>query len=234
MRIPKLIEKKKEIKASTGNVRKHIVKGGSAVIVAVSLLTGIAFGSPADIIEDQTDARLSNPPIVMDIDEYANVDAEDDDDADEQKSTKLGVAARFRQAVLSLPSSVRILIITPLWALGTALMTLISFLWSVIFSSPIGAFIASFAIGFGVLLGLYALTAKILFPDIPLKDILSKRNVIIVAIGALILSGLDATMPLFWHQYPAVSFLVKLVLGASIVTTLSLRVKAIFNKGLLA
>ena len=81
-----------------------------------------------------------------DVDEFVNAPVEDDDDdADEEKSVKLGAVARFRQAVMQLPQSVRLLIITPLWALGTAIMTSITFLWNILFASPLGAFIASFA-----------------------------------------------------------------------------------------
>jgi hypothetical protein len=197
------------------------------MLVALSLLTSAAFNAPADILEERPDTQVSNPPIVLDIDEYVNTSVDDEDDADEQKSSKLGVMARFRQAVLSLPSSVRLLIITPLWLIGTALMTLVTFLWNTLFASPLGAFIASFAVGFAVLTGLFAVTAKTLFPDVPLRDILTKRNVLILAVGAVILSGLDAAMPLFWEKYPAVSFLVKLVFGAGVISVLSLRVKAI-------
>lgn len=209
------------------SIKNKIVKGGSAILVAVSLLAGMAFDSPADILDEQQDTHLSNPPIVMDIDEYVNTDVDDDEDSDEQKASKPGLAARFRQAVLSLPSPVRLLVITPLWLLGTGLMTLITFLWNVIFASPVGAFIASFAVGFAVLTGLFAVTAKTLFPDVPLRDILSKRNLTILAVSAVVLSGLDAAMPLFWNKYPAVSFLVKLAFGAGIISILSLRVKAL-------
>ena len=227
MKKPDLQKKKKSGNQAASSTRGVVVKGASAMLVALSLLTSAAFNAPADIMEEHPDTHVSNPPIVMDIDEYVNTDVDDDDDADEQKGTKLSVMARFRQAVLSLPSPVRLLIITPLWLIGTALMTLITAVWNTLFASPLGAFIASFAVGFAVLTGLFAVTAKTLFPDVPLRDILTKRNVLILAVGAVILSGLDAAMPLFWEKYPAVSFLVKLVFGAGVISVLSLKVKAI-------
>ena len=227
MKLPDLKNKKAGEDKAAMNARNAVVKGASALLVALSLLTSAAFNAPADILDEHPDTHVSNPPIVMDIDEYVNTDVDDDDDADEQKSSKLGVMARFRQAVLSLPSPVRLLIITPLWLIGTGLMTLITSVWNTLFASPLGAFIASFAMGFAILTGLFAVTAKTLFPDVPLRDILTKRNVLILAVGAVILSGLDAAMPLFWEKFPAVSFLVKLVFGAGVISVLSLRVKAI-------
>ena len=167
----------------------------------------------------------------MEIDEFANAPVDDDaDDADEEKSSRSGFMARFRQAILSMPQSVRLLIVTPLWLLGTALMTVIAFLWNVIFASPLGAFIASFAIGLAVLLALFTTTAKALFPDIPVKDLLSRNNIIIIAISALLLSGIDAVAPLYWHEYPLAAALVKLVLGGTVIGILSVKTKNLFRR----
>ena len=211
-------------------VRKQAVKGAAAVVLALSLLTGIAFSGPGEIVDDQAGNLISQPPIVLDIDDYANVVTDDDDDADEQKNVKQGIIARFKQAVFSLPSPVRILIVVPLWAVGTGLMTAVSFLWNVIFSSPLGAFIASAALGFAVLLGLFVVTAKMLFPDVPLRKILSKRNFIALGVVALLLAILDAALPLFWHDYPAVTALVKISAGAITVGVLSVKTRNIFRR----
>lgn len=210
--------------------KKALIKGGTTALVVLSLLTGLAFSSPSEINEDPSPTNYSQPPVVMDLDDYMSTEVDDDDDADEQKSAKTGVFARFRQAVLSLPSAVRLLIISPLWALGTALMTAVTFLWNTIFASPLGAFIASLAVGFAVLLGLFTATAKVLFPDVPLRRILCKRNILALALAALLLSLADAAAPLFWHEYPAVAALVKLAVGGSVIGILSVRTKSLFRK----
>ena len=214
------------------HLRKNVVRGTTTALVVLSLLTGLAFSNPAEITDEQAAASsYKAAPIVMDVDDFMNADVEDDDDdADEQKSSRAGIVARFKQAVMTLPQSVRLLIVVPLWAAGTALMTVISFLWSVIFTSPLGAFIASFTIGFLVLLGLFTATAKMLFPDIPVRKLLSKRNIIALGITALVLSALDAVAPLYWHQYPAAAALVKLVFGGTIIGILSVRTKNLFHK----
>lgn len=212
-------------------VRKHALRGVTTTLVVLSLLTGLAFSSPAEINEDQAAANYRPAPIVMDVDDFMNATVDDDDDdADEQRGSKIGIVARFKQAVLSLPQSVRLLIITPLWLIGTGLMTLVSFLWNVIFASPLGAFIASLATGFAVLVGLFAATAKILFPDVPLSRILSKRNILILGIAALLLSGIDALAPLYWHQYPLAAMLIKLIFGGTVIGILSVRTNKLFHK----
>jgi len=206
------------------------VKATTTAILIASLLTGLSFSGPAEINEDQASSQLRPAPIVMDIDDYMNTSVDDDDDADEQKSAKPGFIARFKQAVLSLPSSIRLLIITPLWALGTAMMTVVSFLWNIIFSSPLGAFIASFAVGFAVLFGLFAVTAKMLFPDVPLRKILSKRNVLVLGIAALLLAVIDWLAPMYWHQYPAVAAAVKLGTGAFVIGVICYRVNKLLHR----
>lgn len=212
--------------------KKAAAKGITAALIAASLLTGLAFSNPAEINEDQAASNYRSAPIVMDVDEFVNapVDDDDDGDAEEKKVTKLSVAARFKQAVLSLPQSVRLLIITPLWAAGTAIMTVIAFLWNIIFASPLGAFIASFAFGFAILIGLFTATARMLFPDIPVRKLLTKQNVLILGALALLLSGFDAAAPLFWHEYPAIAALLKLVFGGTVIGILSVRANKLFNK----
>lgn len=206
------------------------VKATTTAILIASLLTGLSFSGPAEINEDQASSQLRPAPIVMDIDDYMNTSVDDDDDADEQKNAKPGFIARFKQAVLSMPSSIRLLIITPLWALGTAMMTVVSFLWNIIFSSPLGAFIASFAVGFAVLFGLFAVTAKMLFPDVPLRKILSKRNVLVLGIAALLLAVIDWLAPMYWHQYPAVAAAVKLGTGAFVIGVICYRVNKLLHR----
>ena len=215
--------------------RKITAKGVTTSLVVLSLLTGLAFSSPADITQDQTEAANFRPtPVVLDVDEFVSTPVEEDDedeDGDEQKSTKLSFTQRFRQTVLSLPQSVRMLLVVPLWAVGTAILTVITFLWNILFASPLGAFIASFALGFAIMLGLFTVTAKALFPDVPIRKILCRRNVIIVGCLALVLSGFDAVAPVYWHSYPLAAALVKLVLGGTVIGYLAHRTGKLFHLG---
>lgn len=205
--------------------KKTLVKGTTTALLALSIITGLAFSGPAEINEDQAATQLNPAPVVMDIDDYMNTGVDDDDDADEQKGTRPSAMARFKQAVLSLPSAVKLLIVTPLWALGTGIMTAVSFLWNVIFASPLGAFIASFAVGFAVLIGLFAVTTKVLFPWIPLRKILSKKSILALGITALALAGADAAMPVFWHDYPLYAAALKIGVSIFVITLLANRLK---------
>lgn len=212
-------------------VKKHGLRGLTTALLVVSLLTGLAFSSPADIVDEQTAANYRPAPVVMDIDDVISAPVDDsEDDADEQKSSRGGFFARFRQAILTMPQSVRVVIVLPLWVVGTALLTAISFLWNVIFASPFGAFIASLAAGFAILTGLFTATAKALFPDIPIRKLLCGRNLIILGITALLLSLIDAAAPLYWHQYPLAAALVKIAAGGTVIGILSVRANRLYHR----
>lgn len=219
---------KDDVKRISGS---KIVKGLATVAVLASIITGIAFSGPGDINPEQLQPNYKQPPVVLDLDEYANATV-DDDDEDEatQEKKQSGIFAKFRQAVMSLPQSVRLLVITPLWAIGTAIMTVISATGRIIFGSPIGAFIAAVLIGFGILAGLYGVTAHVLFPDVPMKKIFSKEALITLGVVSLLLAGLDAVAPLFWNKYPLVAALVKLAVGAGVIGILSVRAKNLHEK----
>ena len=224
----KYLESTRDAKKKAG---KNLVKGAASAVVLLSLLTGLTFSGPAQITGQQIGDNINQTPIVMDIDDYGNATVDDDDDdATGEKGTKIGLAARFKQAVLGMPKAVRILIVVPLWAIGTAIMTLLTFFWNFLFGSPLGGLILASVVGFGVLVGLYAATAKILFPDVPIRDILNKKSLIAIGIVSILLALADAVAPLFWHQYPAAAAAVKLTTGIVLISVLTTRVQNIFNK----
>ena len=221
----------KDLKSNGSNAKKKLVKVTAAVAVLASLAAGMLFNSVTDITPELKQTSINQPPIVMDIDEFGNATLDDDDDdATDEKKSNSGVVARIKQAVLSLPIAVRLLIITPLWLVGTAIMTLVSILGRAIAASPIGAFILSAVVGFGILLGLFTVTAKVIFPDVPLSKILTKGHVMTLLVVALGLAGADAVAPLFWAKYPIVSGAVKLGVGALVIGVLCNRVKHVSNR----
>jgi hypothetical protein len=69
-----------------------------------------------------------------------------------------------------------------------------------------------------------------LFPDIPLRKILSGRNVLILGCLAMLLSVIDAVAPMYWHQYPLAAALVKLVLGGTVIGFLAQRTHKLLGK----
>lgn len=216
---------------AVAKVSKKVLKGTAAGVIVASILVGLTFNGTAEITGDQAATKYNQTPIVMDIDDYANATVDDDDDdAADEKTRKIGIVARFKQAILSLPQTARLLVVAPLWIFGTGILTAISFLWNVLFASPLGAVILSAFGGFAILLGLFAVTAKILFPEIPLRKIITGRNVFIIAVAACVMTLIDGVAPLFWHRYPYIAGVIKLGIGALVVAVLAMKVRMIFYR----
>lgn len=215
--------------------KKKAIKGVATAAVLVSFAVGMLFNSANDITPEQVQPSVNRPPIVMDIDEFANATVDDDDDdATDEKKASTGVVARIKQAMMKLPYSVRLLIITPLWVIGTVALTVLSVVWRALIASPIGVFLATAAAGFIILLALYVGTAKVLFPDVTLRKILSRGALISLGVVSLLLAGIDAIAPLLWGKYPFVSGLAKLAIGVSVVGILSAKAKKLsetFQRG---
>ena len=92
-----------------------------ALLTAASVMTGSLFDTPAALVPDD-----GSPAIVYNM--TTGLDGADDDDAgvteDESEETRRrgGIRAILRARILQLPLLVRLLVILPIWALGTVLL----------------------------------------------------------------------------------------------------------------
>ena len=208
--------------------KSKLIKGAATVTVLVSLVAGMLFNGATEITPELTRTQVNKTPIVMDIDEFVNAtESDEDEDVSEKKG---GFIQRMKQAVFGLPLGVRLIVITPLWLLGTALITAASFIFKILIASPIGAFALMALVSWGVLVGVYAVTAKTLFPDVPMRQILSKGHITTLGVVALAIAGIDVVAPLFWDKYPLMSGLVKLGIGAAAIAALSARINKLRAK----
>lgn len=137
--------------------------------------------------------------------------------------TKLDrLRARLRGLFLAKSSIVRGVILLPFWAAGKALIALFSLLFTAL--SPF------FQVLFGVLLnalllfGLFALVYKLLFPNKRLRDLFTKRNIVLLAVGSLVLTAADAILRVVWDDYRPVSVAVKLILALLVLALLCWRI----------
>ena len=75
-----------------------------------------------------------------------------------------------------------------------------------------------------LLFGVFALVYKLLFPNKRLKDLFTKRNILLLAIGSLTLSVADAVLRIFWEDYRPVSVAIKLIAGLIVLALLCWRI----------
>jgi len=130
--------------------------------------------------------------------------------------------ARLRGLFLAEPSILRGVILLPFWAAGKALLTLLSLLFTAL--SPVWQVLLVVLFNALLLFGLFALVYKLLFPNKRLRDLLTKRNIIMLAAGSLMLSAADAVLRAFWEEYRPISVAVKLVLALLVLALLCWRI----------
>jgi hypothetical protein len=130
--------------------------------------------------------------------------------------------ARLRGLFLAEPSFLRGVILLPFWAAGKALLLLLNTLFAAL--SPVWQVLLGVLFNALLLFGLFALVYKLLFPNKRLRDLLTKRNIILLAVGSLLLAAADAILRAFWEDYRPISIAVKLVAALIVLSLLAWRI----------
>ena len=171
------------------DIRRALKKTGHAAAgagLAVSLFFGSLFSSPAEIIKPED---ASPPPaIVQEAAPYEEPApfALDTEAPEEKRSLR----DRLRAWLLRLPLGVRLALLLPMWAVGYAIIWAFSALAQLI-SVPVVGDVLKILIGALVVFGIIVLAEKLMFPDVPIKKLVSGRNMIPLAVtcGVIALAG---------------------------------------------
>lgn len=142
--------------------------------------------------------------------------------ASAQPSRADRLRARLRGLFLAEPSILRGLILLPFWAAGKALLTLLSLLFSAL--SPVWQILFGVLLNALLLFGLFTLVYKLLFPNKRLRDLFTKRNIVLLAAGSLVLAAADVILRAFWEEYRPISVAVKLILALLVLSLLCWRI----------
>ena len=189
------------------NWKKRAAAGAVATAAGAGLLVGAAFDSPADFL-GETDAIA--------ITAHADDDGGDmvtGGDEDEERSRK---GSPLRRTIQTLPTWVRLGVCLPLWCIGTALQYLLSLLYQAALT-PLGSTILSWVLAAAMVLGVFALTAKAMFPDIPLKKLLRPRHFLWLLGGVALLAVADIVMPYYWEDWATLGKILRLAGTAALV-----------------
>lgn len=175
--------------------KKNKVPG---VLIALGAALGIivngAFGSPADMLADVPGNKTA---VVADISDEPDGGVQDSDDGsgeEKEEKEKRGFFAKFKKWVLDLPWWVRSVIGVPLWAIGYLLRRGLSVLFKSILA-PLLFAVLKWLLFALILLLVFTVIMKLLFPEMPLSTILSKRNVIGIALSTAALAVICEILP---------------------------------------
>ena len=129
---------------------------------------------------------------------------------------------KLRRLFLVQPSFVRGVVLLPFWAIGKVLIGLLSLLFTTL--NPVLQLILGVLLNALLLFGLFLLVLKLLFPNLKLRDFLTKRNILLLVAGSLLLSLTDTVLKMFWEDYRPISIAIKLAVGLIVLSLLCWRI----------
>ena len=207
--------------------KKKAKRVAVAAGLAAAVLVGSLFSGPEDITGSNAEEIFNPTPVVMDVNAFDAADVQDEEPAPEE-AKKTGIKARLRAAILSMPKWARVTVMVPLWGLGYALLLLGSFLKVAL--TPFAGVILSALLGIAAMVGLFGVTAKLLFPDMPWSKIFSKTNLIVLFVTGALLAVADVIVPHYYKGYPYVAAAVKLTAALVVINVLLARLRKFAEK----
>lgn len=172
--------------------KKKLSRKVKAVAAAAVLSTGVAVNQafdPRDLVQSAPEpeaVEYSEPAPVSEADEIAAY-------TEEERMTR---ADKLRSRFLRLPLGVRAVVLLPLWAAGavpTAIFTALTPLWRALLG---------LVLQMAVLLALFALVYKLLFPKAKLRQLFRPKNLVWLLLAAAALTALDLVLDHFWDPWP--------------------------------
>lgn len=187
---------------SVNKIGKKAAGVAAAAALAAGILLGGSFDTKDELL-DKNDKMIPTPPAVV---ELLEVQPEPEDDGEPetvQEEKRKSLRERIRCAVLRLPYWLRAVLCLPLWCVGQIAIYAAGLLWSTLLS-PIAKAVLPW-LCFALITAAVTFTAlKFLFPELKLKDVFCKRNMIILIVGTVLIAiaciCLDASQAQTWTK----------------------------------
>ncbi len=190
----------KDLPEETNPLKKaarKIAGVGTAGLAAVSLFIGSIFSSPSEILQKK-DPDADRPAVVI---EYQAQPEDGQEEAEEEgEEKKKSLRTMIRNFILGLPVGVKLFLILPLWIVGYGLIAMLTALFEPVIAPVLSAVLKWMLIGGMLLLALF-LVKKSIAPNTPLREIFSKRNVVLAGVSAAVLGTGDFFLKAFVEGY---------------------------------
>lgn len=195
-------------------LKNRIVGTAASAFTAVSLAVGALFPSPQEIMHAENDGDDVNAQAAV-----VSVGKRLEKSSGETSRPR---GDRLRAFFLRQPAAVRGALLLPMWCVGKAMLTVLSLLWAAL--SPVWGILLGVLLNALLLIGLFALVYKLLFPNRSLKNLFKKRNIIVLLIGGVALSATDAILKAYWKDYAPISVWIKIGIGFAVLSLLCWRI----------
>lgn len=187
------------------------MKKKTAAIVGLS---AVALGLGAGVNANFTSEELLHTT------EYLREQGEADYSIHYTEMTELSRADQLRAAIIRLPVAVKALILLPLWAIGAIPVAVFTALAGL----PIWGTILGFVLQGAVLLGVFCVVYKLLFPHKKLRDLFKKKNIKWLLAGAGGVVAADWVLAQVWTGWNALRIVLMLVVGIGVLSLLWCRI----------
>ena len=204
----------------TSQQLKKLGKKAAATTAGIFAAAAIALSSIVDAPEELFSGAPQAAQVVI-------AAAEEDERTAEktvaaEPSQKERLRDKLRRLFFAQPSVVRGVVLLPFWAIGKVLIGLFSLLFTAL--SPFFQILLGVLLNALLLFGLFVLIFKLLFPHLSLRKFLTKRNIILLTVGTLLLAATDAILKTVWEDYRPISIAVKLGVGLIVLSLLAWRI----------
>lgn len=132
------------------------------------------------------------------------------------ETAELSRADQLRAAIIRLPVAVKALILLPLWAIGAIPVAVVTALAA----SPIWGSLLGFVLQGAVLLGVFCVVYKLLFPNKKLKELFKKKNLKWLFAGAGGIVAADWVLTQVWTGWNALRIILMLAVGFGVLCLL--------------
>ena len=194
---------------------KKVAAGAAGVVAAAGLLVNTTVKDPATLLKPTNESAVdpSHVCVVEDV-EHRKYIVETED------YEPFTLRERICLRVQSWPLPVRALVLLPLWGIGE----IITVLLSALIGSPVGQFLLHFLLEIALLVGLFMLVWKLLFPHVPLRRLFSKKTLPWLIGGALLIAAADALLAHFWEPWKVWRIVLLAVVGFAVLLLLYHRI----------
>ncbi|MCR5808193.1 MAG: hypothetical protein K6G56_01375 [Clostridiales bacterium] len=199
---------------------KKAKQAAAGTALAASLFFGGMFAPQKEAL---TPEQLASPAAVVQTMELPSAEPELIPAPDDSER-KRGLRAKLGDRLRSMPLIARLLVLLPVWAVGSGIVWGVAALTGALGIPFVGALI-KLLIGAAAVFALILAAEKAIFPNVPLKKLLSKKNLTALLLAACVIGLAGALGSLLWEGRPYVTAIIDAAAAALYAVFLLLFVK---------
>ncbi len=203
------------MESKSNKTAKRAAAGAAGAVAAAGLLVNAAVSDPATLLKP-TEQSVIDPSHVCVVDGTEHSSYILETNSYEPYTLRERICVRIR----SWPLPIRALVLLPLWGIGELLIVLLTALWN----SPVGQILLHFLLEAALLIGVFALVWKLVFPHVPVRKLFSRKKLPWLIGGALAITAADALLAHFWEPWKIWRIVIIAVVGFVVLIVLYRRI----------